>query len=195
MDSLEHLRTCTRDLVDIYGIFDKDILRGLRSLDVTLACPDEVAHRDPAMIRPIPPISDLSLPALENLSMDLRRYTGMEWASVEPLLSSSVIPKIRRCTLLYELDRPVDLQLMFSSPLFDDGRCELSLRFAIRLSSRSTFRYGDQINLQEIRTGRHNVAYCEYVSRFLFDELKSRVDALSSFRIATVRSESDTLRP
>jgi hypothetical protein len=136
-----------------------------------LICAAEIGYRGPATVRPIPVISDLSLPALEILSMDLRRPSGVEWASVEPLISSSVIPNLRQCTLIYDVRRPADLRSIFASSLFATEQQHISLHFSIRLLARYTFREGegadDPIDVHEIRTGCRKAIYCEYVSWFL----------------------------
>lgn len=152
-------------------MFRKKILPRLRSLDVVLTYSNEIGYRGPATERPIPSISDLSLPNLEILTLDLQRPTGVEWASVEPLTSSSVIPNLRHCTLVYELHRPADLRSIFTSSLFTNDQRTIRLHFAIRLLARNTLGDEDLVDLHEIRSGYHNEAYCEYVSRFLFDQL------------------------
>jgi hypothetical protein len=169
LHSLEHLRTGALELSDIYGIFRNQISPRLRTLHLVLISTDAIAYRVPAKIRPIPLVSDLSLPVLKILSMDLRRFTGVEWASVEPLTSSLVVPNLRHCTLIYELYRPMDLRSIFASSLFVDRKRNIQLRFAIHLLSHNTLvQIEDPINLHEIHTKHHNETYCEYVSQLLF---------------------------
>lgn len=175
-------------------MFRKKILPRLRSLDVVLTYSNEIGYRGPATERPIPSISDLSLPNLEILTLDLQRPTGVEWASVEPLTSSSVIPNLRHCTLVYELHRPADLRSIFTSSLFTNDQRTIRLHFAIRLLARNTLGDEDLVDLHEIRSGYHNEAYCEYVSRFLFDQLWYRIDTSTVFKLRQSHStcfESD----
>jgi hypothetical protein len=163
LQSLLHLTTCARELSDIYALATNGLLPRLRSLRVILCYWDVEDGETPASMRPIPSIRSLFLPELELIDMDLRRSSGVEWASIEPLTSHSVMPRLRYCTLTYELQCSADIRLMFDSPLFGNDERNVRLCFAIHLNA-CHIGGPEYAHLSQLCTGRYNETYLEYVS-------------------------------
>jgi hypothetical protein len=150
-------------MCDVYALAVDGFLPSLRSLRVRIR-EDDIT----TVSGPLPPATSLRMPQLETLDLYLKRLEEkVEWKCVEALTSDSVMPRLRHCTLVYNLSMSTEIIDIFASPLFDNDERHVRVRFALHLDRSVTIDPSHISDISKVRSGRYNEIYVEYVSIYL----------------------------
>jgi hypothetical protein len=152
-------------MIDVYALAVDGFLPCLRSLRVHVS--QWSMENVPG---PLPDVTSLHMPQLETLDLHLnRKDKSIEWKSVEALTCRSVMPRLRQCTLVYSVSMSVEIPCIFASPLFDNDERHVHVRFMLHLDASVPIDLSTAFNISEVRSGRYNEIYVEYVSLFALD--------------------------
>jgi hypothetical protein len=86
---------------------------------------------------------------------------------VEALTSDSVMPRLRHCTLVYNLSMSTEIIDIFASPLFDNDKRHVRVRFALHLDSSVPIDSASACNISEVRSAHYNEIFVQHVSLFV----------------------------
>ncbi len=118
----------------------------------------------------LPAIAKLRMPTLEtfNLYLKQRGQAGegeeqVQWTTLETLTSHSVMPRLRRYSLIYNLQTSVEIRHIFQSSLFHNDERNIDVRFGLYLITTTPIDSSDATN---IRSVRYNNSFVQYVSFF-----------------------------
>jgi hypothetical protein len=121
----------------------------------------------------LPAITSLHMPKLETFDLYLKaRGEGddeeekVEWVTVATLTSHSVMPRLRRYSLIYALSKNIEIRHIFQSSLFHNDERHIRVRFALYLDASTSIDSSDIINICDIRSARYNKIFVQYVSIF-----------------------------
>jgi hypothetical protein len=122
----------------------------------------------------LPDIASLRMPNLETFDLYLKQR-GIEdegeeqvkWATLETLTSHSVMPRLRRYSLIYGLSTNVEIRHIFQSSLFDNDERQIRIRFAFYINTATSIDSSDATNICDIRSTRYDKIFVQYVSIFL----------------------------
>ena len=185
LQSLEFLCTFVESMSDVYLLAMNDFFPRLRSLRI---------HVNKPVFRTITTESSmltrLHMSKLETFDLRLRRNgevlqeeEGVQWAVVERLISSSVMPRLRRFSILYDLSTSTEIEQIFQSSLFNDQR-HIRVRFALFLRTWNVAEETEITNIFNIRSSRYSELLARNVSIFFTLHETSTIDfkgSLSTF--------------
>ena len=122
----------------------------------------------------LPYITSLRMPKLEIFDLCLK-WRGeeadgeekVEWETVETLVSYSVMPRLRRYTLIYTLSTSYEIRRILQSSIFHNDKRSFRVRFALHLNTSTSIDSSATINICDIRSTRYNKIFVQYVSIFL----------------------------
>ena len=155
---------------DVYTLLVDGVLPRLQSLRVDV---------DRCVIRTVltepPSIKRLRMPELKRFDLQLRRHgqadegeEQVRWMTVETLTSHSVMPRLRRFSLIYGLQTIAEIQHVFQSSLFDDAERHILFRFKLDLVTPTSIDSSDITNICDTRSTHYNKGILRYVSIFPF---------------------------
>jgi hypothetical protein len=110
----------------VYKLATKEVLPHLESL-----CVEVKPSAKRTAPWPIPNLTSLHLPELKRFTLRLHVEETIKWAYVEQLTSVVVMPRLRHCTLVYNLEIDMDIRRIFVSPLFGNDLRHVRVRFLI----------------------------------------------------------------
>ncbi len=124
----------------------------------------------------VPAITNFHMPNLETLNLNLKRtYEANEeekqipWTTVETLTSCSVMPRLRRYTLIYTLWTNDEITQIFESSIFHNDERHIDFRFRFDIFTRTPMdSFYDITKINNIRF-TNNQTIIQYVSFFILD--------------------------
>jgi hypothetical protein len=121
----------------------------------------------------LPATTSLRMPKLETFDLYLKwrqeateEEEEVKWAAVETLICHSVMPRLRRCSLFYNLSTGIEIRDIFQSPLFNNDERHIHVRFALYLNTSIFIDSSDITNIFDIRFACYNQFFVQYVSIF-----------------------------
>jgi hypothetical protein len=157
-------------MTDVYGLAVDGFFPHLQSLRI---------YVNNAVIKTVstglPTITSLHMPKLEVFDLYLKRRgeeddgeEKVEWETVETLISYSVMPRLRRCSLIYALSTSDKVRRIFESSIFHNDKRNTRVQFGLYLSTSTSIDSSDSINICDIGFARYNKICVLYVSIFPF---------------------------
>jgi hypothetical protein len=123
----------------------------------------------------LPATASLRMPNLETFDLHLKQRgeagegeEQVKWKTVETLTSRSVMPRLRRYSLIYSLSTSAEIQHIFQSPLFDHGKRQIRVQFALYINASTSIYSSDITHICNIRSTRDNNIFLQCVCNFLF---------------------------
>jgi hypothetical protein len=123
----------------------------------------------------LPAIASLRMPNLETFDLYLKQRgeveegeEQVEWTTVEKLTSHSVMPRLRRYSMIYTLQTSAEIRNIFQSSLFDNDERHIRVRFGFYLITTTSIDSSDNTNICSIRSTQYNKTVVQYVSIFSF---------------------------
>jgi len=123
----------------------------------------------------LPAIASLRMPSLETFDLYLKQRGEAEegeeqvkWTTIETLTAHSVMPRLRRCSLIYTLQTSAEIRHIFQSSLFDNDERHIRVRFGLYLITTTSIDSSNTTNICNIRSAHYNKTIVQYVSIFTF---------------------------
>jgi hypothetical protein len=120
-------------------------------------------------------IENLRMPNLETFDLYLKQRgqadggeEQVQWTTVETLTSHSVMPRLRRYSLIYSLQTSVEIRHIFQSSLFHNDERQIHVRCGLYLTTMTPIDSSDAIDICDIGSARFNKTFVQYVSLFSF---------------------------
>jgi hypothetical protein len=148
---------------DVYTLAVDGFFPRLRSLRI---------HVNKVVIKTVstglPSTTSLRMPKLETFDLYLKREKEEElkWAAVETLTSYSVMPRLRRFSLVYGLSTSTEIRHIFESSLFNNDNRHICVRFVLCLNASTVIDSSDITNILDIRSSCYNELFVKLVSIF-----------------------------
>ena len=119
--------------------------------------------------------TSLHMPNLESFVLYLRERGEAEegeeqvkWTNVETLSSHSVMPRLRRYSLIYTLETSTEIGHIFQSFLFNNDKRNVRVRFGLYLITTTSIDSSHTTNICDIRSVHYNKTVVQFVSIFPF---------------------------
>jgi hypothetical protein len=113
----------------------------------------------------LPVVTSLRMPHLERFDLYANRLDRkVEWTKIEALTTADVMPRLRQCSLVYDLLSSSDIRHIFASPLFDNDERHVRVRFMLRLRAQIPANSAEAHYISEMRSARYNEISVEHVS-------------------------------
>jgi hypothetical protein len=120
-------------------------------------------------------ITKLRMPNLETFHLHLRQRhqagegeEEVKWTTLETLTSPSVMPRLRRYSLVYVLSTNAEILHIFQSSLFHNDERHIDFRFGLYLITTTALDSFDITNVCDIRSTHYHKTIVQYVSIFSF---------------------------
>ena len=122
-----------------------------------------------------PAIASLRMPNLETFDLHLKQQgeadegeEQVNWTVVETLTSRSVMPRLRRYSLIYGLLTSAEIRHIFQSSLIDYDDRDIRMQFAFCVNRGTSINSSDITNVCDIRSTRYYNIFVQYVSNLPF---------------------------
>lgn len=119
--------------------------------------------------------TSLHMPNLESFVLYLRKRDKagegeeqVKWTTVETLSSHSVMPRLRRYSLIYTLETSAEIGHIFQSFLFSNDKRNVRVRFGLYLITTTSIDSFHTTNICDIRSVHYNKTVVQFVSIFPF---------------------------
>ncbi|CAF4072729.1 unnamed protein product, partial [Rotaria sp. Silwood2] len=117
----------------------------------------------------LPAIANLHMPNLETFDLYLKKRgetnegeEQVKWATVEILTSHSVMPRLRRYSLIYSLLTSVEIRHIFQSSLFNNDNRHIRVQFALYINLSTSTDSSDITNICDIHSTCYNNIFVQY---------------------------------
>ena len=154
---------------DVYILAIDDFFPCLRSLRI---CVGKAAIKT-ALIEPST-MRKLRMSKLENFDLYLNERRAadegeeqVKWVAVETLLSSRVMPRLRRFSFIYKLSTSAEIRNIFESSIFDNDSRHICVRFALNTDASDVKNSSEITHIFNAHSSRNNELLVESVS-FVF---------------------------
>ncbi|CAF3892099.1 unnamed protein product, partial [Rotaria sp. Silwood1] len=164
LQSLEHLSTYVESMSDVYTLAVDGFFPCLQSLHIYV-------HKSviKTVSTGLPAIANLHMPNLETFYLYVKKQgkanegeEQVEWATLETLTSHSVMPRLRRYSLIYNLSTSVEIQHIFQSSLFNNDKRHIRIQFALHINSLTSIDLSDIIDICDIHSTHYNNIFVQY---------------------------------
>jgi hypothetical protein len=123
----------------------------------------------------LPATTSLRMPNLETFDLYLKQRgqedegeEQVKWTTVETLTSHSVMPRLRRYSLIYGLSTSTEIRHIFQSSIFDNDERHIRIQFAFYINTATFIDSSDITKICDIRSTRDYNIFVQYVSIFPF---------------------------
>jgi hypothetical protein len=148
------------NMYNVYAVAVDGVLPRLRSFRVELS-----RYKIRSDTQSLPPLASLGLPKLESFDFIVKLEGGeVEWTVIEALTSLMVMPRLRCCTLDYDMTMGTDLLNIFRSPLFDNDERHVRVRFVLNYCTLASDFPTYLLDKSIAHSGRYNEICRGYVS-------------------------------
>jgi hypothetical protein len=120
-------------------------------------------------------VANLRMPNLETFVLYLKQRgeadegeEQVKWTNVETLTSHSVMPRLRRYSLVYSLLTSFEIRHIFESSIFYNDERNIDIRFGLYLITTTSLDSTDTINIRDIRSAQYTKSIMHYVSIFSY---------------------------